>query len=60
MFDVEALYTSFCIQAEKPYLMGDMYSIQLIQLGKLAEFLKKPENKNNGRRRRGVTSLIAF
>ena len=60
MLEVDASETSFCIQEEKPYLMGDMYSTQPIQRGKLAEFLKKPENKTNGRRRMGVTSATAF
>jgi hypothetical protein len=55
--DDEAMLTSFCTKAEKPYFTGDIYSIQPIHFGKLAEFLKKPENMKKGINIAGDTEL---
>jgi len=44
----------------KPYLIGDIYSIQPIHTGKLFLFLKKPENKITGSRIIGVAADTAF
>ena len=44
----------------KAYLMGETYWIQPIQSGKLAEFLKSPENKKSGKSKMGVIAAIDF
>ncbi len=58
VFINEALYAvSFPTWAIKLYLFGETYSIQPIQTGKLALFLKKPENKIIGNMTIGMTLL---
>jgi hypothetical protein len=42
----------------KPYLLGEMNSIQPIHTGRSARFLKKPENKIIGSSIRGTTADI--
>jgi hypothetical protein len=44
----------------KPYLFGDMYYIHPIQAGRLALFLKKPENKITGNKIIGIKLLTDF
>ena len=44
----------------KPYLLGEIYSIQPIQEGKSSRFLKNPENIVNGSIAIGAILTIAF
>jgi len=37
-----------CIDASNPYLIGDIYYIQAIQLGKVSTFVMNPENNTKG------------
>ena len=43
-----------------PYLRGEIYSIHPIQPGKLALFLKKPENRKKGIMKTEVTAETVF
>lgn len=52
--------TSFSTNAMNPYLFGDIYSNQPIQLGRSFLFLKNPENIINGKITKGIKAEADF